>query len=270
MARPKRQTVDYFPHQCKHGRTMFIVDQKYGNDGYSFWFKVLELLGSTEGHFIDCRNPDTWEFLQAITHLDDNICTDILNLLAKLEAIDGELWSKKIIWSDNFITGIADVYRNRRVKTPPKPDFYTQKPHETGVSTPENPQSKVKESKGKEKKVKKEYIARFEEFWEVYPLREGKKIGKAETCVLFEKLTEEEQSLIISAAENYAASTKYPVDPIRFFKSREYPTGLWRNWIPEDNDSPYSDQGNPNNLTVQEKIKIARREYEAEQGRDDS
>jgi len=152
MARPKKTTVDYFPHYCQHKKTMYILEQRYGNDGYAFWFKLLELLGDTEGHYINCNNEATWEFLQAKTRLDSNLCHEILNLLAKLDAIDPELWAQKVVWSQNFVDGIADVYKNRRTKVPTKPDldsFYRQKPRQDRVSTDKNPQSKVKESKVK-------------------------------------------------------------------------------------------------------------------------
>ena len=152
MARPKKTTVDYFPHYCQHKKTMYILEQRYGNDGYAFWFKLLELLGDTEGHYINCNNEATWEFLQAKTRLDSNLCHEILNLLAKLDAIDPELWAQKVVWSQNFVDGIADVYKNRRTKVPSKPyldSFYRQKPRQDGVSTDKNPQSKVKESKEK-------------------------------------------------------------------------------------------------------------------------
>ncbi len=147
MARSKKENVDYFPHTCKHGSTMFILEQRYSNNGYAFWFKLLELLGDTKGHFIDCNDPAKWEFLQAITHLSENICIEILDLLAKLNAIDNELWKEKIIWSDNFIKGIVDVYINRRVEIPAKPYFYSAKPRSDVVSTVKSTQSKVKESK---------------------------------------------------------------------------------------------------------------------------
>ena len=154
MARPKKRTVDYFPHQCKHGKTMFILEQKYGNDGYAFWFKLLELLGSTEGHYLQLENPADWEFLQAKTRLDDGFCREILDLLARLEAIDRELWeSHRVVWSQNFVDGVTEVYRNRKVETPSRPSFYTQKPCSNDVSTPENPQSKVEESRVKDSTI---------------------------------------------------------------------------------------------------------------------
>ena len=49
--------------------------------------------------------------------------------------------------------GIAPVYRNRGVETPSKPSFYTRKPSDGGVSTPENPQSRVEESRVEESTI---------------------------------------------------------------------------------------------------------------------
>jgi len=70
----------------------------------------------------------------------------------------------------------------------------------------------------------------YSDFWKLYPSRNGKKIGKGEAEKLFNKLSSAEQKQVIVATKNYADSTKFPVDPIRFFKSKEYPCGLWREW----------------------------------------
>jgi len=147
LARPRKQTVDYFPHSVNHGKTIFILEQKFGNDGYAFWFKLLEILGSTEGHFIDLNNPADWEFLTSKTHTTDETAEEILNLLAKLQAIDPEAWKQKIVWCDNFIENIKDAYRNRKEETPEKPNFLRKKPQQEEVSTGELQQKTTKESK---------------------------------------------------------------------------------------------------------------------------
>ena len=122
MARPKKLTVDYFPHNCKHGKTMFILEQRYGNDGYSFWFKLLETLGSTAGHYLDLRPPENQEYLAALNRMAWDTCSEILQLLAKLGAIDRPLWEEcQVVWSDNFVDNIREVYRNRAVDVPVKP-----------------------------------------------------------------------------------------------------------------------------------------------------
>lgn len=169
MARPKKQTVDYFPHIASNGKTMFILESQFGNDGYAFWFKLLEILATTDGHVIDCRNSSDWQFLLAKTNIDEVTASKILDLLSNLDAIDGGLWDSKVIWCQNFINNIADVYKNRKTKAPQKPSlnsFYEHKHEQEIVSTSDNSstqelsaqptninrQSKVKETKVKETK----------------------------------------------------------------------------------------------------------------------
>jgi len=150
MTRPRKNTVDYFPHECQQGKTIFILEQNFQNDGYSTWFKVLEELGKTENHYLDLNNKAYFQYLVARLRVSGEKTLAILDLLSELEAIDKKLWSKKIVWSDNFITGIQDVYKKRTTETPLKPSFRTENPKSEGVSGNENPQSKVKESKVKE------------------------------------------------------------------------------------------------------------------------
>lgn len=172
MARPQKETVDYFPHDSRasDGTTLTILDSKFGNDGYSFWFRLLERLSATPGHFIDCRNPAVWEFLQAKTHLNEDIVSSLLKLLAELGAIDKELWDSKIIWCQNLVDNVADVYKNRRTNTPQKPNTDGRNPTPALVSTGENPtpavvstdestQSKVKETKVDKIKVNRTRVA---------------------------------------------------------------------------------------------------------------
>lgn len=141
MTRPNKQTVDYFPHNCNHGRTMFILEQKYGNDGYAFWFKLLELLGSTDGHFLDLNDGVTKEFLVAKTKINAVLCDEILSLLASIDAIDKELWENSIIWSQNLVNNISSVYKKRQAGTPTKPSFRCQKPRLGVVPVVGNPQN---------------------------------------------------------------------------------------------------------------------------------
>jgi hypothetical protein len=165
MPRPVKKTVDYFPHDCDHKQTMFIVEQKYGNDGYATWFKLLEVLGRAENQYLDCNKPETWEYLQARMRLSSDRLLEILNTFALLDAIDRKLWTQKIIWSQNFINRLLPVYANRRQEIPSRPngnkpvstgknslkaDNYSPKPTNNDVSTDNNPQTKVKESKRKE------------------------------------------------------------------------------------------------------------------------
>lgn len=154
MARQSKNTVDYFPHNVHAGKTLFILENKYGNDGYAFWFKTLEMLGSTENHFIDCRDLQVWEFLLAKTRVNDETANNILTTLTNLNAINILMWQNKIIYSDNFVSNIADAYKRRNSNCMQFEILCKhlgikckQKPSKKGVSADINPQSKVKYSK---------------------------------------------------------------------------------------------------------------------------
>jgi hypothetical protein len=158
MPRSKKATVDYFPHSCLHGRTLHIIENKFGNDGYAFWFKLLEHLGATENHFIDCNDPATWEYLLAQTRVNGETAESILNLLASLGAIRAEFWKMKVVWSENFVKNLEAVYQRRRIDVFTIKDIegYCQHKHYlNGINVNINPQSKVKESKVEESKVVK-------------------------------------------------------------------------------------------------------------------
>ena len=165
MARPKRQTVDYFPHFVKGGRTIFILEDRFGNDGYAFWFKVLEILGEAEGHFYDCSNGSNWAFLLAKTHLTEDEANNIISVLIDLGKIDAELWAaKRILWVDNFVNNLSEVYRTRHTDLPMKPCFEPDKPVKEEVISEKTEvqegfsagkHAKEKESKGEERKEKK-------------------------------------------------------------------------------------------------------------------
>jgi hypothetical protein len=115
MAREQRKDVDYFPHDCVHGRKMHIIETKYGNDGYATWFKLLEQLGKAKNHYIDVSDDMTLMFLTSVFKIDEEKTLLILNDLAKLDAIDKVLFEEhKVIYSQKFANSIQDAYRNRK------------------------------------------------------------------------------------------------------------------------------------------------------------
>jgi len=168
MARPRKQTVDYFPHDtdASDGKTLTIIQARYGNDGYAFWFKLLQVLGKSPGHYYDFNNHSDLEFLCAKTHQKDTeTILAMLKMLADLKAIDKELFEANIIWSQNFVDRVLDAYGRTVEGTPQRPDFLVNVEN-SGVSVSNNAQSanrnsenpaesaqkKVKETKLKESK----------------------------------------------------------------------------------------------------------------------
>lgn len=141
MGRPRKQTVDYFPHFVStDSRTRFILEQSWGNDGYAFWFKLLELLCRSEGHYYDLSEAANEKYLAALMKLDAETTSNILNTLADLGNIDPELWAeRKVIWCQSLVDNLQDVYSKRTVSAPLRP-FTEPEPGE--ATEPEKPPKK--------------------------------------------------------------------------------------------------------------------------------
>lgn len=163
MGRNAKATVDYFPHYVHHGKTLFILEQRWGVNGYAGFYKLLEILADEPGHYYDARKTDRFEFLIAKIGISG---PEILQKLSDLEIIDSELWSHHIIWMESFVESVKDAYSKRSTPLPTKPPLSQFLPPEKGengdnrdgntgevdkedISGVRNPQSKEKESKEK-------------------------------------------------------------------------------------------------------------------------
>lgn len=131
MARPKKRGVDYFPHDIESGKMMFMIEQQFGNDGYAFWYKLLELLGAEDRLFYDCRNIGSLRYMQSKTRVNEEVALQILNFLAEIDVIDNELWTgHKVVWVQDFVDRISCVYEKRKMEIPQRPNFRTGNPVE--------------------------------------------------------------------------------------------------------------------------------------------
>ena len=115
--------MDYFPHFVStDSRTRFILEQNWGNDGYAFWFKLLELLCRSEGHYYDLSEVANGKYLEALMKVDGETANSILDTLADLGNIDRDLWEeRKVVWCQNLVDNLQDVYSKRTVSAPVRP-----------------------------------------------------------------------------------------------------------------------------------------------------
>ena len=165
MGRKQKNNASYFPHDAgaAGGDTCTILQSKYKNDGYAFWFKLLEKLTATDNHYLNLQNPTKWQTFIAKMGVDEITTVEIMDLLVVMDNIDKELWKSRVVWCQNLVDNLEDVYKNRRREMPQKP-ITTSKNGVTTVEkdiniveTPEMgveiPQSKVNKSKVEKSKV---------------------------------------------------------------------------------------------------------------------
>ncbi len=162
MARPERRDVDYFPFLVKDGKTLFILEGKYGCKGTGFFTNVMRFLCSTPDHHYQIKDVADSLFFFTRCHCDEESGMDMLNIMANTGKICSDMWvSYKVIVSEDLLNSIKDAYRNRkksiitidqiRVSYAGNRVSDTGNTEKGGITDVDNPQSKVKESKVKKK-----------------------------------------------------------------------------------------------------------------------
>lgn len=170
MARPERNTVDYFPFLCEEGKKMFYLEETYGNDGFATFVKLLRELAKTEYHYLDLSKNTTIMFLSAKCKVSKEVLLSIINDLVDLEKFDSVLWKENsIIWCQDFINTIQDAYIKRKNNCITYDGLLTlldslgvRKLSKSNTKGVKNSQSKVKYSKVKES---------IEDIYNAYPTK---------------------------------------------------------------------------------------------------
>ena len=148
MARPKKNTVDYFPHDCHPNKELEIFINKHGNEGYAFYYRLFELLGVTPDHRYDCNKSVNYQYLLTKTGVKEDSFERLMISLVDFDIVNEKQWGKKMIWVQSFVDSVAEVYEKRITQLPTKEGFRPEnrgfRP-KTGVFSTET--HKVKERK---------------------------------------------------------------------------------------------------------------------------
>lgn len=124
MSRTQKDTVDYFPHDADAtgGDTLTALEGQFGNDGYAFWFKLLEKLCRSPGHYFDINDAKPWHSFLGRCRIDESKAVQMLELIVEMGALDRDLWQRhRVIWSQHLVDNLSEVYANRRRPVPVKP-----------------------------------------------------------------------------------------------------------------------------------------------------
>jgi len=115
MARPERRNCDYFPFYAKDGRTLFILESKYGCKGTGFFTNVMRFLTLEEDHHFCVKDESDRLYFFSKCQCDIESGMDMLNLMAKTCKIDAFLWvSYEVIVSQDLLNSLTEAYRNRK------------------------------------------------------------------------------------------------------------------------------------------------------------
>jgi len=118
MARPERHDADYFPFIVKRGRTLNILQGRYGLEGIGFFTNLMRLLTSTpDHHYCIKEDYDKMNFFAEIGMTDEEKGIEIVELMIKTGKLHKDLWENhKVIACEALLDSLVDAYKNRRNK----------------------------------------------------------------------------------------------------------------------------------------------------------
>jgi DnaD/phage-associated family protein len=147
MARPQKEGMDYFPHDCDARNDMKLRKLRavYGNDGYSTYFILLENIYRNKDYSIDISDVETRLILCEECKLSEENFLKIIEKCLDLNLFDKSQYEKFGILTAEAIRKRTEPIENKRVRDKQR---YQENKNISEVKTPvETPQSKVKKSK---------------------------------------------------------------------------------------------------------------------------
>lgn len=228
MGRPKKQTVDYFPHLTGGSRrTIFILEHNWGNDGYAFWFKLLEMLSNSDGHYYDLSICGNLEYLVSYTKCDAETANSILEMLAGLGNIDRTLWEeRKVIWCQSLVDNLKTVYDKRTTPIPTRPfseENIPEKQEEKAEKELSEEKSNEKPKKAPKKKKSDPPKIKYAEFVSLTEAEYDKLVtqyGKEDTARMIEILDNYKGQNGKKYASDYRAILNWVVGRLKEEKER--------------------------------------------------
>jgi hypothetical protein len=97
MAREKN-TVDYFPFFVKDGKTLYVLQKKFGLEGIGFFTQLFRYLSQIPEHWTCIQDEFDFSRIVDFIGIDEKKCLEMLNVMAGTEKIDSKLWKEKSIF----------------------------------------------------------------------------------------------------------------------------------------------------------------------------
>ena len=115
MARPERHDADYFPFYAKDGRTLFILEERYGCKGTGFFTNVMRFLTLQPDHHFCIADESDRIYFYSKCKCDEVSAEDMLDIMLKTGKLDRPLYQQAmVVASQDHLDSLSDAYRNRR------------------------------------------------------------------------------------------------------------------------------------------------------------
>ena len=166
MARPRLEGMNYFPHDtdATNDEKLEALRALYNNDGYAFYFIILERVYRTENAELNVSNPAVLAALINKIGINKDLFAQILQTSFDIGCFDKEAYNERKILTSNGIKKRADEVRGMRQRWRDNKDKDNREENNEEnqeENSEETGESKVKESKLKEIKSKEIKVKKF-------------------------------------------------------------------------------------------------------------
>jgi hypothetical protein len=221
MARPVKNSCDYFPHDAdmRNHRKIKAVRNKFGIEGYAIWTMYLEYLTASDGNQAE-YNETEFELLSGDFGSSGEAIKQVIDYCIQLKLLKNE---NSYISSESLDERLEPVYLKRgrmRDLALSRQANRNKPPAPPPAPPPQN--EKKKEVKAEVIDATTEINIDFDFFWSEY----DKKVGdKTKLKAKWNKLTDKERELAMNYIPEYKAAQpdkSYRKNPETFLNNKSW------------------------------------------------
>lgn len=219
MARPRKEGMDYFPHDVnlssdKKVEALRII---HGNDGYTFYCIMLELIYQEPSFELDVSDAETIQILAKKVEVTTQKLTEMISTSIKHGCFNRERYEKDLVLTSNGIKKRASVVVDKREKMRSKSRSDAVPVVSPSVSSPVSDAEMGVESTQSKRKVKDKVKVKEKNKKDIIPklnFAEFVSMTQEEYDKLLEAHGQDKLNRIIETLDNYKGSTgkKYTSD----------------------------------------------------------
>lgn len=115
MARPRKIGLDYFPHDTNAcaDEKIELLEEKFGNDGYAAFFKLLEGAHKHRAGILDLQDIEVMGLYARRCRMVPDRLIEIIDYAVERGLFDKSAWADRLLTSDRIKENLKHVTRQR-------------------------------------------------------------------------------------------------------------------------------------------------------------
>lgn len=119
MGRHAREDADFFPFFVKDGRTLTVLQHKFGLQGIGFFTNLMRLLTTTPGHHLRLTDEADRLFVFSKIGCDAEAAEEMISAMVITGKIHARLWKEaRVIFSEALCESLEELYSKRKAAAP--------------------------------------------------------------------------------------------------------------------------------------------------------